>query len=118
MYHQDLLDEANNPSNYGELQDADIKSTQFNASCGDVITIQIKLSEDKSKIADIAWQGEGCIISQASMSVLSEELKGMEVSAVKELEQDAILELLGLEEISMGRIKCLRLGLQAVQKVI
>ncbi len=122
LYHEDLLDEAKNPSNYGELDDADVTTTQYNASCGDVITVSIKLGVDATTnekiVADIKWKGQGCIISQASMSVLSEKIKGYPVSKLQELTQEAVLEELGLEEISMGRIKCLLLGLSAVKKVL
>lgn len=118
LYHEDLLDEAKNPNNFGDLTDADVTTTQFNASCGDVITVSVKLSEDKTKIADIKWKGHGCIISQAAMSVLSEKIKGYPVTKIQELSQESILEELGLPEISMGRVKCLLLGLSAVKKIV
>ncbi|MBP7842628.1 iron-sulfur cluster assembly scaffold protein [Candidatus Woesebacteria bacterium] len=118
LYHEDLLDEAKNPNNFGDLADADVTTTQFNASCGDVITVSVKLSEDKTKIADIKWKGHGCIISQAAMSVLSEKIKGYPVEKIQELSQESILEELGLPEISMGRVKCLLLGLSAVKKIV
>ncbi len=118
LYHEDLLDEAKNPNNYGELEDADVTTTQFNASCGDVITVFVKLSGDKTQIVDVKWKGHGCIISQASMSVLSEKIKGYSVEKLQKLTQEAVLEELGLTEISMGRVKCLLLGLSAVKKIV
>jgi len=118
LYHEDLLDEAKNPNNFGDLDNADFKTTSYNASCGDVISVAVKLSEDKKTIQDIKWKGHGCIISQASMSVLSEKIKGLSVENLQELTQDEILEGLGLEEISMGRVKCLLLGLSAVKKIV
>lgn len=116
IYHEDLLDEAKNPSNYGDLDDADVTTTQFNASCGDVITVSVKLSEDKTTIQDIKWKGHGCIISQASMSVLSEKIKGYPIAKIQKLTKEEILEELGLPEISVGRVKCLLLGLSAVRR--
>lgn len=118
LYHEDLIDEAKNPSNYGDLDAADVTTTQFNASCGDVITVAIQFSQDKTKVADIKWKGHGCIISQAAMSVLSEKLKGYPIPQIQQLSQEEILEELGLSEISMGRVKCLLLGLSAVKKVV
>lgn len=118
LYHEDLLDEAKNPNNYGDLDDADATTTQFNASCGDVITVAIKLSPDKTKILDIKWKGHGCIISQAAMSVLSEKMKGYPISQIQALSKEEILAELGLPEISMGRVKCLLLGLSAIKKVV
>ena len=118
IYHEDLLDEAKNPNNYGELENPDLVSTQYNASCGDVITVSVKLSADKKKINDIKWKGQGCVISQASMSVLSEKIKGFTVDKILNLTSDEILVELGLNEISVGRVKCLNLGLSAVKKLI
>ncbi|GIK84295.1 MAG: iron-sulfur cluster assembly scaffold protein [Patescibacteria group bacterium] len=118
MYHEDLLDEAKNPNNYGDLVGADVTTTQFNASCGDVITVAIKLSADKTKIEEVKWKGHGCIISQAAMSVLSEKIKGYDTSKLQELTKEQILEELGLPQISMGRVKCLLLGLSAVKKIL
>ena len=118
IYHEDLLDEAKNPSNYGELDSPDLISTQYNASCGDVITVSVKLSPDRKKIAEIKWKGQGCIISQASMSVLSEKIKGFKLSELQKLTQAEVLTELGLDQISVGRVKCLMLGLSAVKKLL
>lgn len=118
VYHEDLLDEAKNPSNFGELEDADVTTTQYNASCGDVITVSVKLSDDKQTIADIKWKGHGCIISQAAMSVMSEKLIGFPVAQIRELSKDQVLTELGLEDISVGRVKCLLLGISAVKKIL
>ena len=118
IYHEDLLDEAKNPSNYGEIDSPDLISTQYNASCGDVITVSVKLSNDGKKIKEIKWKGQGCVISQASMSVLSEKIKGLEIKKLQNLTQEEILLELGLTEISVGRIKCLLLGLNVVKKLM
>lgn len=118
IYHEDLLDEAKNPNNYGEIDDSDLISTQYNASCGDVITVSVKLSPDKLKIEDIKWRGQGCVISQASMSFLSEKIKGMEIKKLQKLTQKDVLEEIGLKEITVGRVKCLLLGLNSVKNLI
>lgn len=122
VYHEDLLEEAKDPNNFGDLDDADVTTTSFNASCGDVITVSVKFTVDQKTgekvIQDIKWKGHGCIISQASMSVLSEKLKGFPIAKINDLSQETILEELGLEEISVGRVKCLLLGLSAVKKLV
>jgi len=118
IYQEDLIDEAKNPNNYGEMADPDLVSTQYNASCGDVITVSVKLSPDKLKIADIKWKGQGCVISQASMSVLSEKVKGLELEKLQKLTQKDVLQELGLDKISVGRVKCLLLGLNTIIKLV
>lgn len=118
LYHEDLLDEAKNPSNFGTLKNADKTTTHYNASCGDSVSVSVQLSEDKQTILDLKWTGEGCIISQATMSVLSTELIGKSVTEIKKLRQKDLLDFLGLSEIAPGRVKCLSLGLSAVQKLV
>lgn len=116
LYHEIILDEYKNPSNKGELKDADLVVIGSNASCGDDVEIFINLEDGIVK--DITWQGEGCAISQAAMSLLSQEIKDSKLGLkdIKKLELHSMLELLGLEEISPGRIKCVLLGLETIKK--
>ena len=116
IYQEIILEEAKDPQNFGELKSADLTLTESNASCGDVITVFLKLSEDKKTIQDIKWQGDGCVITKAAMSVLSGMVMGMKVFEVKNLTKEDVLDKLGLESISAGRLRCLMLGLGAVQR--
>jgi nitrogen fixation protein NifU and related proteins len=118
LFGEIILDEAKNPANFGELANADLKKTSYNASCGDVINASIKLSPDKTKIENIKWTGEGCTISMATMSLLSQKLIGMELSKVKKLDAEDMSELLEIENISPGRLKCLTIGLSGVKEMI
>ncbi len=119
LYQQTILEELKNPQNKGVIESADCTIHQTNASCGDDITVFINFDKTKEKITEVSWTGNGCAISQSAMSFLSEKLLGMQVAAVKELTQSDVEELLGLEEpISYGRVKCLMLGLSAVQKAV
>jgi len=118
VYTQDLLDEANNPQNYGELKKIDLRSSKYNASCGDVISITVKLSKDRLKIEDIAWKGQGCIISQSAMSILSQKIKGLEIIKVVKVTKEDLLNELGLSKLAIGRTKCLMLGLEAVKEML
>lgn len=118
IYQEVILDEYKHPRNKGKLASADICMPKTNASCGDDVTVYIKLSEDKTKILDISWEGNGCVISQVTMSMLSEYVKGKTVSEVELLNKDDLIHLLKLTDISYGREKCLLLGLQAVQKAL
>ena len=113
MYHQDLLDEAKHPRRYGLLDNPDQQFVGTNSSCGDSVEITIKIDES-NKITEIGWTGEGCIMSQASLSVLSDWAVGKSVDEVKNLTVEDILNLLGLSEISPGRVKCVMLGVKAV----
>lgn len=119
LYQEAILDELRHPQNKGELPDADVTIHETNASCGDDLTIFVKFDEAREKIADLKWHGQGCAISQAAMSFLSEKIKGMSVTEIMAIQQADIEAMLGLQEpIAYGRIKCLLLGLNTVQKAI
>ncbi len=113
-----LIEEARQPKNFGVLTAPDLETTQVNASCGDSVHMTIKLDESKQSIEDIKWEGSGCIISQASLSVLTELVKGRALADVRTLSIEDVLAELGIETISSGRIKCLTLGLHAIQKLV
>lgn len=118
IYQEVILDEYKHPRNKGKLASADICMPKANASCGDDVTVYIKLSDDKTRVSDISWEGSGCVISQVSISMLSEHVKGKTTSEIMHLTKDTLIQLLGLTDISYGREKCLVLGLQAVQKAV
>lgn len=118
LYAQVLLDAAHHPQHRGHLTDPDLKTTARNASCGDVISVELQLSADKQTITAIKWQGEGCIISQAHMDVLAAQLAGQPIAKVKTWDKPEILALFGLSTITPGREKCLMLSLRAVQQAL
>src|SRR5215212_4957894 len=104
LYRENILDHYKQPRNWGELPDADLEFEDSNPLCGDELRVQLKLGDD-GKIADIAFSGQGCAISQASASLASEEVKGMTPDELLKLDRDFILELLGID-ISATRLKC------------
>ncbi len=118
LYHEQLLEEAKKKRNYGELEDADEEATSFNSACGDTMTVRVKFSKDQALIDKLQWIGTGCIISQAAMSALSEELVGRKTAEVKEMGMAEVLELLKLKNIAPGRLRCLLLGLSTVKKAL
>lgn len=117
LYQEVLLETAENPQNFGTLPEHTHMHDGYNASCGDKITVQL-LVDNAGVITDIAWAGEGCIISQAAMSVVSEAVKGMHSGEVADLQLPDVLQLLHFDTISPGRIKCCMLGLESVRKAL
>ncbi len=114
MYRQQILDHYKNPRNYGELEDPDFTHVGENPSCGDTIRVDVALDDDEETIATVRFSGDGCAISMASASMLSERLEGMTIEELHELETDDITEMLGVE-ISPMRVKCAVLGRQVTQ---
>lgn len=119
LYQSVILDELKHPQNKGTLPQADVKVTETNASCGDDIVVELQFDPYTAVIKEVGWVGNGCAISQAGMSLLSEKIKGMTRQEVLALDQKSMEELLGLSEpIAYGRVKCLLLSLNAVQKAV
>lgn len=118
LYQDIILDEYKNPQHKGRLAQADLQIEAVNSSCGDEVIIYARTTGDKQQIVDLRWEGEGCVISQASMSLLSQKIisEGLTVQQVAQLKQSDLLALLGMETISAGREKCLMIGVRAFQK--
>ena len=114
MYRERILDHYRNPRNYGELSDPTFSHEGHNTSCGDDIEMDVALADDGETIESVSFTGEGCAISQASASLLSQELPGMTLSEVEALDRDDVLDMLGIEVTPM-RIKCAVLAEKVVQ---
>ncbi|CAI48561.1 iron-sulfur cluster assembly protein [Natronomonas pharaonis DSM 2160] len=114
MYRQQILDHYKNPRNYGELEDADIEHVGENPMCGDTIKMFLQLADDGDTIERVSFIGDGCAISQASASMLSEELRGESLEAVREMDRDDIIDMLGVD-LSPMRIKCAVLAEKVAQ---
>lgn len=104
LYVDHILDHAENPRGVGRLAQATHSTDFINASCGDSLSIELLV--ENGIIRNIAWQGEGCVISQAAASLLSESLIQRPVDEILATSDDEILAKLGLPEISFVRRKC------------
>jgi nitrogen fixation NifU-like protein len=74
LYRDVILDHNRQPRNFGDLEPADASVEGFNPMCGDHLTLRLRLNEDT--ISDIRFKGEGCAISTASASLMTEAVKG------------------------------------------
>ena len=115
IYAQNILDHYKNPRNYGSIKGASITSQENNYSCGDKINIDIKTRGDK--LVDLKFNGSGCAISVAGISILSEQIIGKTKKQILKLKLADIKKYLGVP-ISESRVKCAMIGLMAVQKGI
>jgi nitrogen fixation NifU-like protein len=113
LYREYILEHYKRPHHWGELADPDLEFEDTNPLCGDELRVQLKLADD-GKVEDVAFAGQGCAISQASASMLSDELIGMPADELMRLDKDFVLELLGIQ-ISATRMKCALLSLKVVK---
>lgn len=113
IYREQIIDLYQHPMNYGELDPADISYEEDNPLCGDVVRVDLRL-DDEQRVTEVVWSGDGCAISQASASLLTEEIKGMTLDEVKTFPKERLLELIGVN-LSMARVKCALLSLKVLK---
>ena len=112
LYREYILEHYKHPHNWGELADPDLEFEDSNPLCGDELRVQIKVQD--RKVADLRFSGYGCAISQASASMVSDEVIGMPIDDLLRLDKQFVLDLLGID-ISATRIKCALLSLKVLK---
>lgn len=115
LYAENILDHSKHPHHTGVLADASITHVEQNPSCGDAITLTLKINGEQ--IVDLAWTGDGCAISQAGMSLLSDELIGKTLTDVDTLNPASIQALLGVP-VGTRRLKCALLCLHTLKNAL
>ena len=117
IYRELILDHYKNPRNFGHLKNPDAKIEEGNVTCGDRIVMEIKVDRKTHLITDIRFSGEGCAISQASASMLTEKVKNIKMNEVLNLKTKDMLTMLGTT-LTPSRIKCAMLPLEVLHKAI
>jgi nitrogen fixation protein NifU and related proteins len=113
LYREYILEHYKHPHNHGSLEHADMEAHDLNPLCGDELTFQIALDE-QGVVKEVAFDGHGCAISQASASMLSDELRGLTTEELLKMDRQTVLDLLGID-ISATRMKCAMLSLKVVK---
>ncbi len=116
IYRELILDHYKHPHNFGHLSKPTATHTLFNSACGDKITMEIQVDK-KDIVTDIQFSGEGCAISQASASMLTDLVKGKTKKEILKLTSADIFSLLNTE-LSVSRVKCAVLPLEVLQKAV
>ena len=112
LYREAIIDHYKHPRRKGKLASPDIHYHDTNPFCGDEITIELKVENDV--VVDAAFDGRGCSISQATASMMMEDIVGMDVNELKTWDREYILDMLGIE-IGPVRLKCAMLPLKALK---
>ena len=137
LYQSVILDHSRKPRNFGELHgDGCVHVHGDNPSCGDEIDVYVKFGPDGSTVEDIKFSGQGCAISQASASMMTKKVKGVQrADAAKTAgvfrgivtgedrqpaEEDALGELILLEGVQQfpQRVKCAMLAWRALEQAL
>jgi nitrogen fixation NifU-like protein len=113
LYRDQILEHYKRPHNFGRLDRFDLEFEDNNPFCGDEQHVFLRLGED-GKVAEVSFEGQGCAISTAATSLLTDELEGMSPEEILTLPKEYVLELLGID-ISATRMKCALLGLKILK---
>jgi nitrogen fixation NifU-like protein len=117
LYRDFILEHYRTPHNKGVLEPHDLHFADSNPTCGDELSMTLRLDEPHQRIADVAFDGRGCAISQASASILTDELRGMSLDEVQAIDPGQVLENLGVP-ISPARLKCALLSYKVLQGAV
>ena len=113
LYRDEILEHYRHPHNFGTLPEPTVSQEMANPLCGDRITLMLGIGDDGT-VTEVAFTGRGCAISQASASMLTDQIRGMRLDDVARLDREAVLDNLGIE-ISPARLKCALLSLQTLR---
>jgi len=113
IYSEIILDYYRHPKNKGTLENPQIQARDTNPLCGDVVEIQMLLDGDNT-VKDIKFTGQGCAISQASASMLTELIKGKSLDEIRKISKEDVLSLIG-GQLSAVRLKCALLSLKVMK---
>jgi nitrogen fixation NifU-like protein len=122
---QEMLgDHSRNPRNYGGLQSPDVEAEMTNPQCvgpthpdGDRVSLQVALSDDESTVEAVRFTGDGCTLSQAGASLLSDQMIGTAVSEILEWDSEYIEERVGMD-LTPSRLQCAELILTAFRQAV
>jgi nitrogen fixation NifU-like protein len=113
LYRELIIDRYKNPHFRGSLEPHDITFEDDNPLCGDHIRIDLRIDGD-NRVSEVAFDGHGCAISQASADLLAESVMGKTLDEVKQINKQDILDLLGIE-LGPVRLKCALLSLKVLK---
>lgn len=115
LYREIILEEYKHPQNKNTIDNPTHSKHEVNPLCGDEITIELHVED--GIIKNVGWTGKGCAISQASASLFTEEIKGKLLTEVQKMNEQAVLDLLGITPNPM-RMKCAVLIMKATANAL
>ncbi len=117
LYREFILEHYREPHNKGVLEPHDLHFFDSNPTCGDEMTMTIRLDDAHERVADVAFDGRGCAISQASASIMTDGLRGLTIDQLRAIDPKDVVESLGVP-IGPARIKCALLAYKVLQGAV
>ena len=116
IYTQNIIFHGTKSPNKGFISNPNFEAYEVNSLCGDTIKMYIQI-DSESRITNVKFEGDGCSISQASASLLIEELISMTIEDARNLNESFIYEILGVK-VNPAREKCALLSLKTLNKAL
>lgn len=121
FYREHILDHYAHPRNWGRLENPDIVAESDDPSCGDQVHLELALDEE-GKVRQVAFEGEGCMVSMAAASIFTEYLRGKHLKELEQLTEEEVIALLDApippsrRRCALAPLMALRAGLQAYRR--
>ncbi len=115
LYAETLIQNYEHPRNKGSIADADAKIHEENSTCGDDITVYLKL--EGKRLKEVRFEGKGCVISMGSASLVTEALKGKSLAEIESLGKRDLFDIIGLDPGPV-RLHCASLSLRAIKEAV
>ena len=112
-----LLDHYEHPRNQGAIEGADVVMPGGNPGCGDIVTIYLKVDGSGEAVERVTFEGQGCTISQAAASILTELVDHKPLAEVDAMDFNDMIDLLGREVVS-SRPRCATLALGTLKAAV
>ncbi|HLE55406.1 MAG TPA: SUF system NifU family Fe-S cluster assembly protein [Thermoplasmata archaeon] len=116
LYQAQILEHYKHPKNRGVLEPATHAGSESNPLCGDSISLTLRV-DGSDRVEDVRFDGEGCAVSMASASILTEQVKGKTLAEVRALDREAVLKNLGVP-LSAVREQCALLSLHVLRRAL
>lgn len=119
IYQEFILELYKNPLNFGKMENADLQAESFNPLCGDKVELYLRVEAGSGKAEDVKFSGSGCAISQASASLLTEEIKGKTIEQLQAMQKEDILRIIQIDlSKNPSRMRCALLSLETLKKAL
>ncbi len=117
IYQDFILELYKDPINFGKLENATHQAESYNSLCGDRVTLFLKIED--GRVREAKFIGSGCAISQATASLLTEEIKEKTISELLKMQKEDVLKLIKIDlSKNPSRLKCALMGLEVLKKAI
>lgn len=115
MYAEELLSSYETQKNKHKLEKPDAEMHEENVSCGDRITVFLKI--EGGIVKDVSYDGDGCVISMGSANILMEKLKGKSVQEIESMDKKSLIDAINIDPGPV-RMHCATLSLKAIKEAL